>query len=120
MASGNITSSLDSPDFQSWECGSIDIYIQGQEPMIVCGGVGSDQEVRESATCAQVAMLAAPFRISSERSASRPPYRFGQMPVDRDPGIFKEPIHEIFSSTGTRYQFRKDRGSDGYISLPKG
>jgi hypothetical protein len=86
----------------------------------VRGGVGSDQEVGKNPSRAQVALLSPPFRISSERSAGRPPYRFGQMPVDRDSGIFKEPIHEIFSSAGTRYQFGKDRGSDGYISLPKG
>jgi len=82
--------------------------------------MSSDQEVRKNPSCARVAMLATPFRIASERSAGRSPYRFGQMPVDRDSGVFKEPIHEIFSSTGTRYQFGKDRGSHGYISLPKG
>jgi len=82
--------------------------------------MSSDQEVSKNPSHAQVAMLSTPFRIASERSAGRSPYRFGQMPVDRDSGVFKEPIHEIFSSAGTRYDFGKDRGSHGHISLPEG
>ena len=82
--------------------------------------MSSDQEVSKNPSRAQVAMLSTSFRIASERSAGRSPYRFGQMPVDRDSGVFEEPIHEIFSSAGTRYQFGKDRGSHGYISLPEG
>jgi hypothetical protein len=82
--------------------------------------VSSDQEVSEDPSRAQIAMLSPALRVTSERSAGRSPYRFGQMPVDRDSGVFKEPIHEIFRSAGTRYQFGKDRGSHRYISLPEG
>jgi hypothetical protein len=82
--------------------------------------MSSDQEVSKNPSRVQLAMFSTAFRIASERSAGRPPHRFGQMPVDRDSGVFKEPMHEIFSSAGTRYQFGKDRGSHDYISLPKG
>jgi hypothetical protein len=42
------------------------------------------------------------------------------MPINRDSRVFKEPIHEIFSTTGTSDQFGKDRGGHSYISVPKG
>src|ERR1700676_1334861 len=49
VASGSITSSLNSLDFQSWKCGSIDMYVQGQEPIIGRGGVGSEQHAPNTA-----------------------------------------------------------------------
>jgi hypothetical protein len=64
-------------------------------------------------------MLSAPFRVAPECPAGGPPYRFTQMPIDRDSRVFKEPIHEIFSTTGTSDQFGKDRGGHSYISLSK-
>src|SRR5260370_38533485 len=54
VASGSITSSLNSLDFQSWKCGSINPYVQGQEPLIMRGGGGSDPEFRKNPSCARV------------------------------------------------------------------
>ncbi len=88
--------------------------------MAVRRGVSSNQEVRENASRARIAMLSAPFRVAPECSAGRSPHRFTQMPIDRNSRVFKEPIHEIFSATGTSDQFGKDRGGHSYISLSKG
>ncbi len=82
--------------------------------------MSSDQEVSKNPPRAQVALLSTPFRIAAERSTGGSPNRFSQIPIDRDSGVFKEPIHEIFSSTGTCYQFGKDRRGHSYISLLKG
>ena len=112
----SIVSVLDSLDFQSRERSSIDMYVHGQEPIIVRGGVGSDQEVRESATSAQVAMLAAAFRVASERSASRSPDRFLKFPIDYDSGVCKERADEIFGAPRGGDQFGEDRGGHDEIS----
>jgi len=88
--------------------------------MAVRGSVSPDQEVGENAARAQVTMFSTPFRVASERPTGRSPYRFTQIPIHHNSRVFKEPIHEIFGSTGSSYQFGKDRGGHGYISVPKG
>jgi hypothetical protein len=83
-------------------------------------GVSSDQEVRENAARTRIPMLAAAFHVTSESSAGQSPYRFAQRPINRDSHIITEPIHKIFTSTRTTYQFGKDGGGYGYIAAPKG
>src|SRR6266852_2775118 len=85
---------LDGLDFQSRERGSIYVHVQGQEAIIVRGGVGSDQEVGENAARARIAMLAAALRVASERSASQSPDRFVKFPIDHDSGVCKERADE--------------------------
>ena len=79
-------------------------------------GVSSDQEVRENAARTRIPMLAAAFRVTSESSAGRSPYRFAQRPINRDSQVFKEAIHKIFTSTRTSCQCGKDGGGHGYIA----
>jgi hypothetical protein len=92
------------------------MYVHGQEPIIARGGVGSDQEVRENTACAQVAMVAAAFRMASERSASRSPDRFLEFPIDYDSGVCKERADEIFGAPWGGDQFGEDWSGHGEIS----
>jgi hypothetical protein len=87
-------------DFQSWKRGSVYTFVHGQEAITMLGGVSADQEVGKNAPGGGSALFAAPLRVASERPASRSPYRFAQMPINRNARVFKESIHEILSSTG--------------------
>src|ERR1700686_3720492 len=61
-------------------------------------------------------MLAASFRVASERSASRSPDRFLKFPIDHDSGVCKERADEIFGAPWGGDKFGEDRGGHGEIS----
>jgi len=85
----------------------------------VSGGVSSNQKISENPPRARIAVFSTAFRVAAKGSSGRSPYRFAQMPINRDSRVFKEPIHELFAATGTSYQFGEDRCGHGYISMPK-
>ncbi len=55
-------------------------------------------------------MLAAAFRVTSESSAGRSPYRFAQRPINCDSRVCKEPIHKIFTFDQYQLPVRQRRG----------
>ncbi len=93
------------------------MYVASHELIIVLCGVSSDQEVGKNAARAQVAMFPAPFRVTSEGVACGSPHPLTQFPINRDPSVFKERIHELFRASRGGDQFGEDRGGHDEISV---
>jgi len=85
--------------FSGLETPLVQMYVASHELIIVLCGVSSDQEVGKNAARAQVAMFPAPFRVTSEGVACGSPHPLTQFPINRDPSVFKERIHELFRAS---------------------
>jgi len=93
------------------------MYVQSQEPIIVRGGVCSDQKVSKNASSAEIAMLPAPFRVAPKRSTGGPPDCFIQFPIDCYSRVSKECADKIFGTPWSCDQFRKYRRGRDEISV---
>src|SRR5271170_3697460 len=106
---------LDGLDLQSWERGSIETNIGGQEPITVGRGVSPNQEVGENAPSARVAMFSTALRVALEGSTCSPPHRFAEMPIDGDSRVLKKRGNEGFGAPRSGDQLSEHRRGQNEI-----
>ena len=92
------------------------MHVQSQEPIIVRGGVSSDQEVSKNPASAKVAVLSTSFRVTSEGVTGRSPNPFTKFPINCDSGVGEERADESFGAPWGGDQFSEHGGCHNEIS----